>query len=50
MRELRYHPDIRLSLDEVYNLALAQSEDEEQAQQAATQYAWSLLKQDETLY
>lgn len=43
-RELALRPDVRLSIDAVYDLVLAETEDEAQASKAASQYAAALLR------
>lgn len=47
-RSLNYRSDIRLSVDAVYDLVLAETEDERQASHAASQYAAALLRSGQT--
>lgn len=43
-RELELRPDIKLTPDDVYRLVLAETENEEQAQEAARLYGVAMLR------
>ena len=48
LRELRWRPDVRLSVDAVHDLVLRATGSEESAQEAARRYAADLLRAGET--
>ncbi len=43
-RSMNYRSDVRLSVDAVYDLVFAETEDERQASHAGSQYAAALLR------
>lgn len=43
-RSLAYRGDVKLSVDQVYDLVLAETDDVRQASRAASQYAAALLR------
>lgn len=47
-RRLAYSPDVRLTVDQVYDLILAETDDERQASRAASGYAAALLRKGQT--
>ena len=47
-RALAFRGDVRLTVDQVYDLVLAETEDERQASKAASGYAAALLRKGQT--
>lgn len=47
-RELSMRPDVRLSVDAVYDLVLQETEDPRQASKAASSYAAAQLRANQT--
>jgi len=47
-RQLAFGADVRLTVDQVYELVLAETEDERQASKAASGYAAALLRKGQT--
>lgn len=47
-RQLALRGDVRLTVDQVYELVLAETEDERQASKAASSYAAALLRKGQT--
>lgn len=47
-RELALRGDVRLSVDQVYELILAETDDPRQASKAASQYAAAILRSGQT--
>ncbi len=46
-QELALRPDIKLTQEGMYDLILAETENEERAQQVAARYAYNLLRRGE---
>lgn len=47
-RQLAYRGDVRLTVDQVYDLVFAETDDEQQASKAASGYAAALLRKGQT--